>query len=178
MGLEKCWFKNGGIMETMERSEAAAAPHDSEVMTLKMRNRWLAWLAGILAVAVVAMGAWMILGDDGGQSLTAEQDRMIETVDEALAAWNAGDGEALAALYAPTGYHDNGATKFYVAEGQLAAYVTGVGEMGFSVEAGDSYVIGNFVVSEGYIPAGSEIVRIGIHAMSADGTKILWHLAP
>ncbi len=99
-------------------------------------------------------------------------------MDEALVAWNAGDGEALAALYMPSGYHDNGSLKYFVAEGKLADYVEMVHDMGFSVRSGEHYVVGNIVVSEGYIPAGSETLRPGIHAMSADGTKILWHLAP
>jgi hypothetical protein len=162
----------------MGRSEVVEAPLDKQILTLRKRDRRLAWLAGILALAVVAMGAWMIFGDSGGQSLTAEQEQMLETVDEALLAWNAHDGEALAALYVPSGYHDNGSTRYSVAEGRLARYVTGLGAMGFSVESGEHHVVGNLVVSEGYIPAGSETVRPGIHAMSADGTKILWHLAP
>lgn len=178
MYQEKCWFENGGIMETMERTKEPTAPFDQAMLTLKRRNRMLVWLAGILAVAVVAMGAWMIFGDDGGQSLTAEQELMLETVDEALIAWNAHDGEALAALYVPSGYHDNGSTRYNVAEGRLANYVTGLGSLGFSVEQTESYVIDNFVVSAGHIPAGSESVQLSIHAMSADGTKIFWHLAP
>jgi len=165
-------------METMERPGAVTSPPDGEILTLKKRNRWLGWLAGILTVAVLALGAWMIFGDDGGQSLTAEQEQMIETVDEALVAWNAHDGEALAALYMPNGYHDNGSTKYFVADGELAGYVTGLGSLNFSVESGETYVIGNYVLSEGFIPAGSETVRLGIHAMTPDGTKILWHLAP
>ncbi|MBT8194137.1 MAG: hypothetical protein HKO63_05370 [Acidimicrobiia bacterium] len=154
------------------------APLDKQILTLKKRDRWLAWLAGILVVAVVAMGAWMIFGDDGGQSLTAAQEQMLETVDQALVAWNAHDGEALAALYMPSGYHDNGSMRYYVAEGKLADYVTSLGSMTFSVRSGEHYVIGNLVFSEGYVPQQSETVRPGIHAMSADGKRILWHLAP
>jgi len=165
-------------METMERPGAVTSPPDNEILALRKRNRWLGWLAGTLAVAVVALGAWMIFGDDGGQSLTAEQKQMIETVDEALVAWNAHDGEAVAALYAPGGYHDNGATRFHVSGDGLANYVTGLGSLGFSVDQTDTHVIGNYVVSAGHIPAGSENVQLSIHAMSADGTKILWHLAP
>ena len=165
-------------METIAGTDAVEAPLDKQILTLKKRDRRLAWLAGILVVAVVAMGAWMIFGDDGGQSLTAAQEQMLETVDKALVAWNAHDGEALAALYMPSGYHDNGNTRYYVAEGKLADYVTSLGAMNFSVRSGEHYVIGNLVFSEGYIPQQSETVRPGIHAMSADGKRILWHLAP
>jgi hypothetical protein len=151
---------------------------DHDLLRLKRRNRLLGWLAGILVVAVVALGAWMIFGDSGGQNLTAEQEQMLEMVDEALVHWNAGDGDALAALFASTGYHDNGSNRYDVAGGELAAYVKAIHELDFSVRSGEHYVIGNYVVSEGFIPETSEVVRLGIHAMSADGTKILWHLAP
>jgi hypothetical protein len=178
MYQEKCCFENGGIMETMERTEEPTAPFDHAMLTLMRRNRMLGWLAGILAIAVVAMGAWMIFGDDGGQSLTAEQEQMIKTVDEALVAWNAHDGEAVAALYVPSGYHDNGNEQYRVAGGGLADYVTRLGTLSFSVEETEHYVIENFVIGGGHIPAGSESVQLSIHAMTADGTKILWHLAP
>ncbi|MDH3306212.1 MAG: hypothetical protein OEO77_01630 [Acidimicrobiia bacterium] len=161
----------------MEQPGPVVAPPGDETLTLKKRNQGLAWLAGILAVAVVVMGALMIVGYDAGQNLTAEQEQMLETVDEALVAWNAHDGEALAALYAANGYHDNGTARFYVADGRLADYVTGLGALGFSVVETDSYVIGNFVISGADIP-GSGSVQISIHAMSADGATILWHLAP
>ena len=178
MTVRNCWTTNGGPMETMERVEPAEAPLDKQILTLKKRDRWLAWLAGILAVAVLAMGAWMIFGDDGGESLTAEQEQMIKTVDEALVAWNAGDGDALAALYMPSGYHDNGSQKITVAGGALANYVEMVHGMGFSVETVETYVIDNYVISGGHTPIGSEDLEFGVHAMSNDGKKILWHLAP
>ena len=69
-------------------------------------------------------------------------------------------------------------TRYYVSEGRLADYATRLGLSGFSVEETDSYVIDNFVVSGGHIPAGSERVQLSIDAMSADGETILWHLAP
>ena len=165
-------------METIAGTDAVEAPLDKQILTLKRRDRRLAWLAGILAVAVVAMGAWMIFGDSGGQSLTAEQEQMIKTVDEALVHWNSGDGEALAAMFGPNGYHDNGDSRYYVTGGELANYVEAVHAMNFSVRSGEHYVIGNYVLSEGFIPETSETVRLGIHAMSADGETILWHLAP
>lgn len=166
-------------MQTMDKVASGESRFEEELRTLRKRNRWLGWSAGILAVAVVAMGAWLIFGDDSGQSLTAEQEQMIETVDEALVAWNGYDGEAVAALYAPdNGFHDNGSRMYYVRDGELAQYVDGLEYLGFSVRSGDHFVIGNYVVSEGYIPADSENLQLSIHAMSADGNKILWHLVP
>ena len=168
----------GKSMETMAGTDAVEAPLDKQILTLKKRDRRLAWLAGILAVAVVAMGAWLIFGNDGGQSLTGEQEQMLETVNEAHIAWNAGDGEALAALYAPDGYHDNGRSRYNVADGQLARYVETIHAMDFSVEQGEIRVYDNYVVSYDFSPAGSEAMLFGIHAMSPDGKTILWHYVP
>jgi hypothetical protein len=163
----------------MDKVASGESRFEEELRTLRKRNRWLGWLAGILAVAVVALGAWLIFGGDSGQSLTAEQEQMIETVDQALVAWNSYDGEAVAALYAgDNGFHDNGSSTYYVRDGELARFVDGLEFLGFSVSSGEHFVIGNYVVSEGYIPADSENLTLGIHAMSADGTKILWHLVP
>lgn len=165
-------------MQSMDKVASGESRSEEELRTLRARNRWLGWLAGIFAVAVVAMGAWLIFGDDSGQSLTAEQEQMIETVDEAQVAWNDYDGEAVVALYEwASGFHDNGYRKFYARDGELAAYVDELEFARFSVSSGERFVIGNYVVSEEYIPADSENLYLSILKMSADGTKILWHLA-
>jgi hypothetical protein len=165
-------------METIERTETPTAPLDDAMLMLNRRSRMLGWLAGILAVAVVAMGAWMIFGDDGGQSLTAEQEQMIETVDAYLDSWNTGDGAAAAALMSPSGYHDNG-SRYFVRDGQLAAFIEQVHGMNFSVSrTGDAAFVGNYVMTTEHIPATSTTDRPSIYKMSTDGTTILWHHAP
>jgi len=163
-------------METMERVEPAEAPLDRQILTLRKRDRWLAWLAGILAVAVLAMGAWMIFGGDGGESLTAEQEQMLVTIDDYLAAWNAGDGAAAEALMRPSSYHDNGGSR-YEADGALETFIGQVHSMGFSVSRTDARIVGTYVFSTERIPADAAYDRPSLYHMSADGKTILSHLA-
>lgn len=164
-----------GTMQTIEKVGEVEAPRDDEVLTLKKRNRWLGWLAGILAVAVVTMGAWMIFGDDDGRSLTAQQE---QTLDGFLAAWNAGDGEAAAEFMMPSAYHDNGANRYFVAEGKFADFVEMTKALGFSIEPGDQRAAyGDFVVSWVKL-AGDTDETFSVFRMTPDGTRIQWHLAP
>ena len=80
-------------MQTIEKVDPVEAPFDNETLILKKRNRWLGWLAGILAVAVVALGAWLIVGSgSGGASLPAEVEGAL---DNYYAAWTGSDGAAL-----------------------------------------------------------------------------------
>jgi hypothetical protein len=142
-------------MQTLERTESAPVVDEQ----IQNRNRTFVFLSAILAVAVLAMGAIMIFGDDGGQSLRPEQEQMVETVDEYLAAWNAGDGAAATALMASSGYHDNGTAQIPVADGRLEAFIDNVNAIGFSVRrTGDAAFVGNFVMTTDHIPATSEAV--------------------
>ncbi|NNC93550.1 MAG: hypothetical protein HKN80_13790, partial [Acidimicrobiia bacterium] len=52
--------RGGKAMQTIEKVESVEAPFDDETLKLKKRSRWLGWLAGILAVAVVGLGIWLI----------------------------------------------------------------------------------------------------------------------
>lgn len=167
--------RGGGIMQTIEKVEPMEAPVDNEILNLKKRNRWLGWLAGILAVAVVAMGAWMIFADSGGQSLTAEQEQMLVTIDTYSEAWNSGDGEAAVAVMMPSAYHQVEGRKYTVANGELADYVEFVHSGGVSFRVSDTAVHGTVVVTTVHIPADSATERTSIYEMSPDGSKILWH---
>ena len=163
-------------METMGRSDVVEAPLDKQILTLKKRDRWLAWLAGILAIAVVAMGAWMIFGGDGGHGLTAQQE---QTLDDFRAAWNAGDGEAVAAIMMPSGYHDNGITRYPVADGELADFVETMHALGLEVQDDEERrAYGDFVVSYSRLSSTETERSLAIVKMTPDGTRIFWHLAP
>jgi len=162
-------------METMERPDVVEPPLDKQLQMLRTRDRRLAWLAGILAVAVVAMGAWMIFGGDGGHSLTAQQE---QTLDDFRVAWNAGDGEAVAALMMPSGYHDNGINRHPVADGKLAGYVATMHALGLDVQDDEERrAYGDFVVSYSRLSTSDER-SLGIVKMTPDGTRIFWHLVP
>jgi hypothetical protein len=150
------------------------------MVTLRKRNRWLTWLAGALAVAVIGLGAWLIVdgGSETAADLTPVQEQMLETIDAYADAWNSGDGAAATALVADSGYHDNGSDRHYVADGDLAAFVEKVHRMNFSVRRTEAAFVGNYVMTTEHIPAESEVARPSIYWMASDGTRILWHMAP
>ena len=78
-------------MQTIERPGAAqASPGDTK---LKSRNRMLTWLVGILAVAVIGLGAWLVAemsaSSDTG-SLPAEVEAVL---DDYITAWETTDSD-------------------------------------------------------------------------------------
>ena len=164
-------------MQTLERNESALVV-DEQIHTLKNRNRTLVVLSAILALAVIAMGAIMIFGEDGGQSLTPEQEQMLETIDQYGAALNAGDGAAATALMAPSAWHQSGPDekRYTVADGQLEAHVDGIDALGYSQRRTDAAFVGTVVMTTNHVPATSEDVRAAIFRMNFDGTLIIWHL--
>jgi ketosteroid isomerase-like protein len=85
--------RGDGLMQTIEKVEPMEAPLDADMTRIKKRNRRLGWLAGLLAVAVIGLGSWLIV------ELTARDGAsMPEGVQTALddynAAWEATDGPA------------------------------------------------------------------------------------
>ncbi len=168
--------QKGETMQTIEEVEATEVDRDQTIQ-LRKRNRWLGYLAGILAVAVVGLGAWIVFDSDSTADLTPAQEQMIETLDASLVAWNSGDGVAAEALMAPSGYHDNGIDRYY-ANGELAALIDFAHVTGFSVSTTDRVFIGDFVIATSHIPADSTDVRVSMFKMSPDGTQILWHFTP
>ena len=95
-------------METVERPVQATedtAQHDRRPLTIV--------LVAIIALLLGGLGGWLIRGsDDGGTDdaievvtgeLTDRQQEMLRVADEHYAAFVAGDGEALTALYVPQG---------------------------------------------------------------------------
>jgi len=176
-------------MRTMERNRAPesmtapeSTPVDSEVVGLRRRNRLLMWLSILLAAALAAFAIWAIVDDESTTELTVEQEQMLETVDAYLDAWNEGDGEAAAALMIPSGFHDNGSRRVFASDGELATFIETADSLGFSIRSGvaegEATFIGNYVMTEDYIPETSTIPRPSIFKMSANGELILFHYAP
>lgn len=79
-------------MQTIERPEAPHAP--SGDTKLKRRNRLLTWLVGVLAVAVIGLGAWLIADAIAGDDLTAVPEGVEAALDTYDAAWVGTDREA------------------------------------------------------------------------------------
>lgn len=94
--------------------------------------------AGLVA-AMVALGMaaglfvgfllWGTGGDStdpivaGGGELTARQEQMVDMIDDYLAAWKAGDGEAAVALFTADGTMTWGRYDYRVVDGTLASLV-------------------------------------------------------
>jgi hypothetical protein len=164
-------------METMVRPQETI-PLVPEVASLKGRNRSLAWLSGILALAVVGLGIWLAVEINSDTAdLTALQTQQLETVDAYMDAWNAGDGAAAVSLMTPTAYHDNGDTVVRVFDGELESLIDMSKAMGFSVSrTADVGFAGDFVVTDTNVPAETGMQHVSIFKMTSDGTHILWHV--
>lgn len=147
-----------------------------EVSPNRKRSRTLIAAAAVLAVAAIGLGAWVLLSEDDGQTLTAEQETMFETIDGYIAAWNEGDAAAADALVDPDGYLEDISGRYYVSDGRHGAYVESMYSTGFSLQRTDeAYVIANMVlVGYAQFPDNAP----GLYYMSPDGTKILWVLDP
>jgi len=89
--------KRGGItMQTIEKVEESTAPFDDETLKLKKRTRWLGWLAGILAVAVVGLGVWLIAEVTSGDGASLPDEAQL-VLDDYAAAWENHDRDAFIA---------------------------------------------------------------------------------
>ena len=81
-------------MQTIDRPETSQAPTGD--VKLKSRNRLLTWLVGILAVAAIGLGGWLIaeVSSSNDASLPAE---VQAALDDYMAAWDTQSGDALLA---------------------------------------------------------------------------------
>lgn len=149
--------KGGKTMHTIEKVEATGVDRDQTIKLTK-RNRWLGWLAGILAVAVVGLGVWLIaeVTSSNGASLPAEVEAAI---DDYLDAWQATDGEAfLAATTEDYTLMSNGSEFSRTLQASLVEMASY-----FRVDTVDRMVIGDGP----YYVASSE--RVHLSAASTEG---------
>lgn len=104
-------------METIETVETVETPLDKQILTLKKRDRRLAWLAGILAVIAVVLGAWLIAEvTSSGASMPGE---VRAVIDDYNSAWM--DSDRTAFLEATTEDYT------FVANGQTTARASQAG---------------------------------------------------
>lgn len=82
-------------------------PTVERVATSRRSNRWLVVAVVVLALAVLALGAWMIY-DLVAEPETAAPDAVRELMDDYTAAWNNYDGDAFMALTTDFYTFDNG----------------------------------------------------------------------
>lgn len=168
-------------MQTLEQVETSPSVASGDTQQLRKQNRLLTWLSIALAVIVVAAGAWIVF-DDGGSAadLTAEQEQMLETINAYGTAWNDHDGTAAATLMASdASYHDNG-TRYLVADGRLAGFISSLSSFSVrsSAQDGEAAFVGNYVLTTDFIPETSTTGRPSFFKMTPDGTAIVWHYAP
>jgi hypothetical protein len=112
-----------GTMQTVETVETVEAPIDKQILTLKKRDRRLAWLAGILAVAVVGLGIWLTMELTSGSSETAATAEIEQLLDDYNAAWNSADADAYLALLTDNYTIETAAYGVYSGPGQAANLV-------------------------------------------------------
>ena len=142
------------------------------------RSRARNWMvvSAVLGLAVVGLVAWIIAsGDDASTDLTAAQEQMIVTIDQYIAAWNAGDGAAADEVMDPNGYLEDVGGRWYVADGGHARYLETLHAMGFPIERSEEVaVVGNVVLMTNTYAEGSNTPSPNIYYMYPDGTKIWW----
>ena len=119
-------------MKTIERTHhEVQAPEVTNRQPSGGRRTGMLVLVAVLALILGAVGGWFARGSDGDSAillagegdLTERQEQMVDVYEEAEAAWRAGDGEAVAALFT-----DNGSGRFLgatyrVDDGSLGRYV-------------------------------------------------------
>lgn len=115
----------------MERTTTNEVTEKAPVRAATRRTWWL-----LAAVAVLALAAGLVIGratapsDEpaylaGGGALSDRQEQMLDVLDEVELAWRAGDAEAVAAAFVPTGSATFGDVTYRIDDGTLATYVTG-----------------------------------------------------
>ncbi|MGI9647783.1 MAG: hypothetical protein ACR2OI_04615, partial [Acidimicrobiia bacterium] len=132
------------LMQTVEKVEAVQAPYDPNMTKIKKRNRRLGWLAGILAAAVIGLGAWLIVEltaasePAGFDSLPAEVQAAYNGYSDGWASHNG--VEALSFATDDYQFVSNGRVSDRAAQAQA---ITAAGVMDFRVEVLDGMVTGD-----------------------------------
>ena len=167
-----------GSMQTIEKVGSVAAPVGQEILSLKKRNRWLGWLAGILAVAVVGLGVWLTaeLTSSDGPTIPKEVEAAL---DDYYLAWTTHDQAAfLDATAADFTLNSNGT----VIEREAQAARVGV-QSYFSVEvldrtiSGDGpYYVGNAEIVE-ISPLDSAPLYFGHSIMTVSQVDGVWKVS-
>lgn len=119
-------------MKTMERTHhEVQEPAVTNRQSSGGRRTGMLVLVAVLALILGAVGGWFARGSDGdpaimlaGEGELAErQEQMGDLYEEAEAAWRAGDGEAVAALFTDNGYGRFLGTTYRVDDGSVEGYV-------------------------------------------------------
>ena len=117
-------------------------PVDHKLEEVNRANRWLIAAVVVLAIAVVALGAWVV--NDLSASSASEVPTEIATLlDNYTGTWNDHDGDAFLGYVRDTGYvHSSYGSTYNTAE--TAAIVDGWEAQGYQVDVtGESLIVGD-----------------------------------
>lgn len=157
------------------------APPAKKTGTADHNNRGLIITVVVLAVALLALGAWAIY-QQTAESETAGPAAVNELLDDYGAAWDNYDGEAFLALTTADYVHDNGSTTYDQAG--TATLISGtLGGMSFQAEqVGDRIVSGDgpyYTAAVDRLINGSTQTGDGISTIvvvdTPDGLKVASH---
>jgi hypothetical protein len=118
-------------MKTIERNTTYELTEKAPVRAATRRTWWLLAAVAVLALAAgLFVGRWTAPSDEpaylaGGGALSDRQEQMLDVLDEAVLGWRAGDPEAVAATFVPTGYATYAGQSYRIDDGTLATFVTG-----------------------------------------------------
>lgn len=151
-------------MQTIERPETPHAP--SGDTKLKRRNRLLTWLVGVLAVAVIGLGAWLVAEMTGGDDLTA----VPAEIDVALDAYDAAWLGTNRAAFIETTTDDYTFASDVGTYGQASQAVQ-VGNLRyFEIEESERVIMGD---GSPYYTAAEQRVRFSSNGVWYDGISVL-----
>lgn len=130
-------------MTTLERSRDDVMTTSSPTPSHPRRSARTGLLVTLVAVVALVLGGavgWFVRGDDtsdvvlaGDGELTERQLEMVDFMNDYEAAWQRGDGDAVAAMYTPNGTFVSLGWTYRVDDGSLEAYVEGGGFGGLDV---------------------------------------------
>ena len=124
-------------MKTMEHKPAEHVQHDVQLPEEANRQAptgrpiGMFVLVAVLALILGLVGGWFARGSDGDAEmllagegeLTARQEQMLDLMRDYEAAWQSGDGDAVAAFYTDQGFADMRGTIYRVDDGSLQGFV-------------------------------------------------------
>ena len=151
----------------MQIQERGHRTHAGEPVAVTRAPTWLIALTVVLAVALVALGAWVIVDRSGSETLPA--DEVATTAQRSLEAWDTGDSDAILDLYAEDATFANG--RDLVGAQAIADYVEELDGRGFVAEAMSTTVVeGNTAITViTYGAEGDMSPALGILEMNGEG---------
>jgi ketosteroid isomerase-like protein len=151
----------------MQIQERGSVTHGAGSPVVTRTPAWLIAVTVVLAVALVALGAWVIVDRAGNDTLPA--DEVASITQRSIEAWDTGDSQAILDLYAEDATFDVG--RDLTGAQEIADYVDELDAMGFVVEPMSATIVeGNTTVTMvAYGGAGDMTPFLAVLEMNPDG---------